>query len=69
MLVNIFGSSLVTPTNPPPDAAGDPNPPPDRHADDGRRRPAPARRAIGADEHGAHRRGRRSFDPTTCTPA
>ena len=28
MLVNIFGSSLVTPTNPPPDAAGNPNPPP-----------------------------------------
>ncbi len=28
MLVNIFGSSLQTPTNPPPDAAGNPNPPP-----------------------------------------
>ena len=28
MLVNIFGSDLTTPTNPPPDAAGDPNPPP-----------------------------------------
>ena len=28
MLVSIFGSSLVTPTNPPPDAAGNPNPPP-----------------------------------------
>jgi len=28
MLVNIFGSSLQTPTNPPPDAAGYPNPPP-----------------------------------------
>jgi LCP family protein required for cell wall assembly len=28
MLVNIFGSSLVAPTNPPPDAAGNPNPPP-----------------------------------------
>ncbi len=28
MLVNIFGSDLQTPTNPPPDAAGDPNPPP-----------------------------------------
>jgi LCP family protein required for cell wall assembly len=28
MLVNIFGSDLVSPTNPPPDAAGDPNPPP-----------------------------------------
>ncbi len=28
MLVNIFGSSLETPTNPPPDAAGNPNPPP-----------------------------------------
>lgn len=29
MLVNIFGSSLTTPTNPPPDANGYPNPPPD----------------------------------------
>jgi hypothetical protein len=28
MLVNIFGSSLETPTNPPPDSAGYPNPPP-----------------------------------------
>ncbi len=28
MLVDIFGSDLVSPTNPPPDAAGDPNPPP-----------------------------------------
>jgi LCP family protein required for cell wall assembly len=28
MLVNIFGNSLVTPTNPPPDASGSPNPPP-----------------------------------------
>jgi LCP family protein required for cell wall assembly len=28
MLVNIFGSDLVSPTNPPPDAAGEPNPPP-----------------------------------------
>jgi hypothetical protein len=28
MLVNTFGSDLTTPTNPPPDANGDPNPPP-----------------------------------------
>jgi LCP family protein required for cell wall assembly len=28
MLVNVFGSSLVAPTNPPPDASGVPNPPP-----------------------------------------
>jgi anionic cell wall polymer biosynthesis LytR-Cps2A-Psr (LCP) family protein len=28
MLVNIFGSSLVTPTNPPPGANGNPDPPP-----------------------------------------
>jgi LCP family protein required for cell wall assembly len=28
MLVNMFGTDLTTPTNPPPDAAGDPNPPP-----------------------------------------
>ncbi|HEX4126347.1 MAG TPA: LCP family protein [Acidimicrobiales bacterium] len=28
MLVNLFGSDLQTPTNPPPDAAGEPNPPP-----------------------------------------
>ena len=28
MLVNIFGNSLENPTNPPPDASGNPNPPP-----------------------------------------
>ena len=28
MLVNTFGSDLVAPTDPPPDAAGEPNPPP-----------------------------------------
>jgi LCP family protein required for cell wall assembly len=28
MLVNIFGNGLVAPTNPPPDASGNPNPPP-----------------------------------------
>jgi LCP family protein required for cell wall assembly len=28
MLVNTFGSDLIAPTNPPPDASGDPNPPP-----------------------------------------
>jgi LCP family protein required for cell wall assembly len=28
MLVNTFGSDLIAPTNPPPDANGDPNPPP-----------------------------------------
>jgi LCP family protein required for cell wall assembly len=28
MLVNTFGSDLMAPTNPPPDANGDPNPPP-----------------------------------------
>ena len=28
MLVNTFGSDLTSPTNPPPDANGDPNPPP-----------------------------------------
>jgi LCP family protein required for cell wall assembly len=28
MLVSVFGNSLITPTNPPPDASGNPNPPP-----------------------------------------
>ena len=28
LLVNLFGSDLTTPTNPPPDATGNPNPPP-----------------------------------------
>jgi LCP family protein required for cell wall assembly len=28
LLVNIFGTSLITPTNPPPDSSGNPNPPP-----------------------------------------
>ena len=55
MLVNVFGSSLVTPTNPPPDAAGNPNPPPTvtpttvAPAD-------PGHAHLGADEHGAHHR-------------
>ena len=35
MLVNVFGSGLVTPTNPPPDRGGLPQPTPHRHADDG----------------------------------
>ena len=35
MLVNIFGSDLKAPTNPPPDADGDAQPAADRHADHG----------------------------------
>ena len=35
MLVNIFGSSLTAPTNPPPDVNGYPEPPPPDTHDDG----------------------------------
>ncbi len=67
MLVNVFGSSLVTPTNPPPDAAGNPNPPPAvtpttvAPAKPGT--PAPAQTST------APTTAPPSFDPTTCSPA
>ena len=55
MLVNVFGSSLTTPTNPPPDANGYPNPPPDHH---------PHRGGTGESEHAGerHRERRRHHD-------
>jgi LCP family protein required for cell wall assembly len=68
MLVNIFGSSLVTPTNPPPDAAGNPNPPPTvttttaPPATAGTSSSTPAATGPAATAPP-------SFDPTTCSPA
>jgi len=66
MLVNIFGSSLVTPTNPPPDASGNPNPPPPvtpttvAEASSGTAAPASTAPAPTAPP---------SFDPVPCSPA
>ena len=54
MLVNIFGSSLVTPTNPPPDVVGLPQPAAARHAHHG---------GGGQFEHGRARRARRRRPP------
>ncbi len=53
MLVNIFGSDLVSPTNPPPDAAGDPNPPPTI---------TPTTRGAGKPEHAVGRVRERHHD-------
>ena len=68
MLVNVFGASLVTPTNPPPDAAGYPNPPPTvtpttAAPTTGTGTPAPAQ------TNPAPATAPPSFDPTTCSPA
>ena len=66
MLVNIFGSSLVTPTNPPPDASGNPNPPPPvtpttvAEASSSTAGPATTAPAPTAPP---------SFDPVPCSPA
>ncbi len=68
MLVNIFGSSLMTPTNPPPDANGYPEPPPTDHAHDGGAGqpdyPIGARRHDHPDDAPPP-----SFNPTPCSPS
>jgi LCP family protein required for cell wall assembly len=69
MLVSIFGSSLITPTNPPPDAAGNPNPPPAITTPT-----APPAAAVAAPAHaGATTTPTTapppSYNPTPCTPA
>ena len=72
MLVNIFGSSLVTPTNPPPNANGVPKPPPTVTPTTA----APAT-ASGSGSSGAGAGGTTtstttpppSFDPTNCSPS
>ena len=72
MLVNVFGSSLVTPTNPPPDAAGNPNPPPTVTTTTTTAPPAAAgspTTAPPAQTNAAPATAPPSFDPTTCSPA
>jgi LCP family protein required for cell wall assembly len=71
MLVNIFGSSLVTPTNPPPDANGVPQSPPTATPTT-----APPATASGSGSSGAGSGGTTStttpppsFDPTNCSPS
>ena len=67
MLVNVFGSSLVTPTNVPPDAAGNPNPPP--AVTPTTVAPAGPGTPTSAPTSTAPTAAPPSFDPTTCTPA
>ncbi len=72
MLVNIFGSSLVTPTNPPPNANGVPQAPPIVTPTT-----APPAAASGSVSSGAGAAGTAtntttappSFDPTNCSPS
>jgi LCP family protein required for cell wall assembly len=69
MLVNTFGSDLTTPTDPPPDAEGEPNPPPTitpttvpagPATSSGGSAPAPTTTTTAAPP---------SFNPTPCTPS
>ncbi len=71
MLVGIFGSSLVTPTNPPPDAAGYPNPPPTITPPTTPPAAAPSTPATGATSGTTTTTTPPppSFNPTTCSPA
>ena len=70
MLVKIFGSSLVTPTDPPPDANGVPTAPPP--VTTATTPPAPATAAGSASAAAATTPTTTpppSFNPTPCTPA
>jgi len=70
MLVNVFGSSLVTPTNPPPDAAGNPNPPPTVTTTTAPPvTPGSPTTAPPSQTNTAPATAPPSFDPTTCSPA
>jgi LCP family protein required for cell wall assembly len=60
MLVSIFGSSLETPTNPPPDASGYPEAPPSV---------TPTTAAPGSQSTTPTTTPPPSFDPTPCTPS
>ncbi len=70
MLVDIFGSSLIAPTNPPPDAAGYPNPPPTITPTTN---PPAVSSGTPTTAAGANTTPTTaappSFNPTTCTPA
>jgi LCP family protein required for cell wall assembly len=69
MLVSLFGSDLQTPTNPPPDAAGNPNPPPTvtptAAAPSGPTTPSSGSTSANT----APTTAPPSFDPTPCSPS
>ena len=67
MLVNIFGSSLVAPTDLPPDAAGNPDPPPPVTTTTTQAAASPA--APSSAPASAAPAAAPSFDPTACSPA
>ncbi len=73
LLVNIFGSSLVSPTNPPPNVNGVPNPPPTVTPTTTAPATSQASQAAsgsgGAAASAAPATAPPSFDPTPCTPA
>ncbi len=69
MLVSVFGSSLVTPTNPPPGADGNPQPPPPVT-------PTTAAPSVAEPSAGGTSTGTTppavappSFDPVPCSPS
>jgi LCP family protein required for cell wall assembly len=65
MLVNVFGASLLTPTNPPPDANGDPNPPPEVTPTTA----APATSGSSSQTTTPTTTPPEPFNPTPCTPS
>jgi hypothetical protein len=65
LLVSIFGSSLVTPTNPPPDANGYPQPPPQITPTTATTAPAHSTPAASTTPTTAPPP---TFNPTTCSP-
>jgi LCP family protein required for cell wall assembly len=65
MLVNTFGSDLQSPTNPPPDADGNPNPPPTITPTT----VAPASPTTSSGGSAATTTAPPSFNPTPCTPS
>jgi LCP family protein required for cell wall assembly len=64
MLVDVFGSSLVSPTSPPPDAEGNPEPPPDVTATTA----APATGGAAAPTSTPTTVPPPSYNPTPCNP-
>jgi LCP family protein required for cell wall assembly len=64
MLVNTFGSDLQSPTNPPPDADGNPNPPPTITPTT----VAPASPTTSSGGSASTTTAPPSFNPTPCTP-
>jgi hypothetical protein len=62
LLVNVFGSSLTTPTNPPPNASGRPEPPPAVT-------PTPPPAATGTPAPTTTTAPPPSYNPVPCSPA